>query len=251
MKYVFSEFGICKECVSDNGPQFASEEFRSFARKYEFSHITSSPKYPKSNGLAESGVKVVKSLLKKSKFDGSDFYLNLLVYRSTPLEFGKSPAELMFGRKIKSNLPVVGNLLLQKNHSGFVKQRKDKKDKQKLYHDRNVKELPPLRENESVRIRNSLDTKWSEKGIVVEQVAPRSYVVETPNGVYRRNRKDIMKTVESFDIKPTNDMDISEDQNIQITGNDGSALQDNRTMDVPPRRSERVRFKPKRLIEEI
>ena len=82
MKYVFSNLGICKECFSDNGLQFSSKEFKEFVNKYQFKHTTSSPKYPQSYGLIESSVKIVKNLLKKSKSDGSDFYLNLLVYRS-------------------------------------------------------------------------------------------------------------------------------------------------------------------------
>lgn len=33
-------------CMSDNRPQYSSEQFAEFASKYGFSHITSSPKYP-------------------------------------------------------------------------------------------------------------------------------------------------------------------------------------------------------------
>ena len=76
MKFVFSSFGICKECFSDNGPQFRSKEFKMFSIEYDFKHITSSAKFPRSNGLVESCVKIVKNLLKKSKNDGSDFNLN-------------------------------------------------------------------------------------------------------------------------------------------------------------------------------
>ena len=80
MKYVFSSLGICKECFSDNGSQFSGKEFKEFLNTYQFKHTTSSPKYPQSNGLNESSVKIMKNLLGKSKFDGSDFYLNLLVH---------------------------------------------------------------------------------------------------------------------------------------------------------------------------
>lgn len=53
--------------VTDNGPQFASREFAEFAKQWEFLHVTSSPYHPKSNGKAESAVKVVKNLFKKAQ----------------------------------------------------------------------------------------------------------------------------------------------------------------------------------------
>lgn len=52
--------------VSDNGPQFSSLDYRDFAETYGFEHVTSSPLYPQSNGLAEKGVQIVKRLLKKA-----------------------------------------------------------------------------------------------------------------------------------------------------------------------------------------
>lgn len=66
MKATFARHGVLCEVVSDNGPQVSSGEFASFAKEWGFLHITPSPHYPKSNGLAESSVKVVKNLMKKS-----------------------------------------------------------------------------------------------------------------------------------------------------------------------------------------
>ena len=65
MKSIFARHGIPEVVMSDNGPQYACEAFEEFAREYHFRHITSSPKYPQSNGEAERAVKTVKSLLKK------------------------------------------------------------------------------------------------------------------------------------------------------------------------------------------
>jgi len=39
----FSRHGIPDVLISDNGPQYSSDEFRQFAHQWEFKHITSSP----------------------------------------------------------------------------------------------------------------------------------------------------------------------------------------------------------------
>ena len=49
----FARHGIPEVVVSDNGPQFASEDFATFATSWDFHHVTFSPGHPQSNGLAE------------------------------------------------------------------------------------------------------------------------------------------------------------------------------------------------------
>ena len=49
----FARHGIPEVAISDNGPQFAAEQFATFAQTWDFKHVTSSPGYPQSNGLAE------------------------------------------------------------------------------------------------------------------------------------------------------------------------------------------------------
>ena len=75
LKSVFSRHGIPETVRSDNGPQYSSKEFAQFASSYEFNHITSSPRFPQSNGQAERMVQTVKRLLKRA----GDPYLALLV----------------------------------------------------------------------------------------------------------------------------------------------------------------------------
>ena len=52
--------------MSDNGPQYSSQDFYSFAKEYQFEHVSSSPHYPQANGLAECAVRTIKGLLQKS-----------------------------------------------------------------------------------------------------------------------------------------------------------------------------------------
>ena len=61
------------------------------------------PYHPHCNGEVERAVKTIKCLLKKS----GDHYLALLAYRSTPLECGFSPAQLLMSRNLRTTLPMV------------------------------------------------------------------------------------------------------------------------------------------------
>ena len=80
LKNFFSHHGIPEMVISDNGTQFSSAEFRTFADRWNLSHVTSSPHYLQSNGAAERAVKTVKEILRQD-----DIFLALLSYRSTPI----------------------------------------------------------------------------------------------------------------------------------------------------------------------
>ncbi|UYV78064.1 K02A2.6-like [Cordylochernes scorpioides] len=106
-KSIFAGHGIPKLVRMDNGLQFKNYLFQNFEKRFGFRHIMSSPKYLQSNGMAESSVKMIKARLKKSQ----DPYLGLLAYRTTPLENGFSPSELLMGRKLRTDLPTHPDLL--------------------------------------------------------------------------------------------------------------------------------------------
>ena len=65
----FNRHGIRDCLVTDNSSQIISQECIQFATNWEFKHVTSSPRYPRSNGKAESAVKVAKNVFKKALKD--------------------------------------------------------------------------------------------------------------------------------------------------------------------------------------
>lgn len=67
LKAHFARQGIPDVLISDNGPQYTSQEFRQFGRKWEFEHRTCSPGYAQSNGKAKSAVKTAKRLMMKAR----------------------------------------------------------------------------------------------------------------------------------------------------------------------------------------
>ena len=52
-RLIFSEYGWPDTLVSDNGSCYVAETFTNLMKEYAVNHITSSPHYPQSNGLAE------------------------------------------------------------------------------------------------------------------------------------------------------------------------------------------------------
>ena len=72
LKMNFARYGIPMTLVSDNGPQFASQEFRKFVDCWGIEHVLTSPYHPRSNGKAESAVKTAKTFMAKAAHSGSD-----------------------------------------------------------------------------------------------------------------------------------------------------------------------------------
>jgi len=94
---------------SDNGPQFASEEFSQFYKQLNITHIRSTPYHPRTNGLAERLVRTFKERIRAAgqSIGNVDVTLNkfLFSYRNTPQKATKrSPTELLFGRRLRSSL---------------------------------------------------------------------------------------------------------------------------------------------------
>lgn len=112
---VMSRFGVFKTIISDNGSSFVSDEFRKFCDKNGIKHLTSPAYSPISNGQAESSVKIVKRAIKNIISAGTNqrelnVKLNefLFNYRNaTHSTTDKSPAELVFGRKLRCRLDLL------------------------------------------------------------------------------------------------------------------------------------------------
>ena len=85
--------------LSDNGPCYTLQTFTNVMQAFSVNHISSSLHYPKSNGLAEKYVQIVKCLFSKSKEEGKDFYKCLMIYHNTPLTGSLKSPNVYFTRK--------------------------------------------------------------------------------------------------------------------------------------------------------
>ena len=71
--------------LSDNGHCYTADAFTSVMNAYHVNHITSSPHFQQSNGLAEKYVQIVKSLFYKAKEEGKDLFKCFMIYHNTLL----------------------------------------------------------------------------------------------------------------------------------------------------------------------
>ena len=194
MKDVFSRQGTPDEVVTDNARQFDCEGFRQFAREWEFSHHTSSPTYPQSNGQAERCVQTIKTLMKKAKRDNRDPRYALLEYRNSPIDgmSGLTPAQLLNGRLLRSKVPTPQSLLKPNHVPPMQAQLQARQQQQRRYFDMRASRapLPPLQRGQHVTFRGNDDT-WRRGQVLHEHDQPRSYVIKTEGRIMRRNRKDV------------------------------------------------------------
>ena len=113
LRHIFARFGIPKQIVSDNGPQFVSSEFRTFCKKQGIRHTLLPPYHLQSNGQAERFVKTLKGAIKKGMESGkasleevvTDF---LSVYRNTSHSTTNvSPAKLLMNKDLRCQLDLL------------------------------------------------------------------------------------------------------------------------------------------------
>ena len=106
-KQVISDYSWAETLISDNGPCYTVDAFTSVMNAYYVNHITSSPHYPQSNGLAEKYVQIVKSLFYKAKEEGKDLLKCLMIYHNTSLSGSlQSLMQILQNRCARSDLPI-------------------------------------------------------------------------------------------------------------------------------------------------
>ena len=136
LQTTFAALGLPEIIVSDNGTSFTSQEFQTFLKQNGIQHVRTSAYHPSSNGLAERYVQTVKQGLRKITLGSMVSRVARLLsrYRVTPQSTtGRSPAELMFGRKLRTRLDLLRpdlssrvrqqQAIQKQNHDTHAKQR--------------------------------------------------------------------------------------------------------------------------------
>ena len=188
-KLIFSEYGFPETLISDNGPCYAAEAFTSVMNAHHVNHITSSPQYPQSNGLAEKYVWIVKSLFYKAKEEGKDLFKCLMIYCNTPLSGSlQSLMQILQSRSARSELPM-SNTARQQLCIQSERLRNVNKHEHFPSHDLHI--------GQDVMYQDAQSKQWYPATITSLRVQPRSYNFTTREVVTYRKTQAHLKLYQS------------------------------------------------------
>ena len=137
LQEIFERHGLPESLTSDNGPQFVATEFTEDMEQQEIRHHRVTAKWPQANGEVERQNSSLLKRLQMAHAETKDWKKELNVYlaayRSLPHSTtGVTPAELLFGRKIRTKLPELSEVHVEQE----VRNRdNEQKSKSKPYAD--------------------------------------------------------------------------------------------------------------------
>jgi len=172
LRRFFSMMGVPNVLRSDQGKQYSSEMMRTFLRNWGVEWRPSSPRNPQSNGHAEVMVKGMKHLLQKvdGDIEGDAFQAGLLELRNGPREDGLSPAQRLFGRPLRSQVPAHWRSFApgwQRSAEEADKVRFRMALRRKVHFDKAAKNLEKLREGARVILQDPTSHRWDRLATVV------------------------------------------------------------------------------------
>ena len=148
--------------------------------------LTSAPYHPASNGLAERAVQTVKEGLLKMPGNCVTEKLQqvLFHYRLTPHSLtGRSPAEMLMGRKLRSRLDLLHPNLQSKVHK--------KQERMKETHDATKHQF---KEGDTIYLKNFGPGPKRLSGLIRRVTGPVSYTVVTTEGQEHRRHVDHLRS---------------------------------------------------------
>ncbi|KFD45527.1 hypothetical protein M513_13596 [Trichuris suis] len=170
---LFTTFGLPRHIVTDNGPQFASDEFKQFCKK------TSTPYHPRTNGLAERAARTFKERMNKTTYtDDLELSLQrfLFSYRNTPHSTtGRAPAELLIGHRLRNKLDLLKPSLKAEVDAKLFKQA--------FYHDQKAVQRS-FKPGDKLFVTQP-EGEPQQVGEVLSRTSETSYRVETDGKVNR------------------------------------------------------------------
>ncbi|XP_017464499.1 PREDICTED: uncharacterized protein LOC108357925 [Rhagoletis zephyria] len=120
------------------------------------------PHHHQGNGKAESAVKIVKRIFRRADKSGQDRWLALLEWRNTPNHMQTSPAQRLYSRRLRTQLPMKQSRLRPEVQHNVPNKIIEARKKAKFHHDKRAKQLPELEIGQDVyvQLKPHHDSSW-------------------------------------------------------------------------------------------
>ncbi|XP_050958284.1 uncharacterized protein K02A2.6 [Labeo rohita] len=201
LEEVFSRHGLPCTIRSDCGPQFMSTQFQQFCETNGIQHVKTTPRWAQANGEVKRQNASILKRIRIAQAEGLDWRKELrkyvAMYRAIDHNTtGKSPAELLFNRKIRGKLP---DFTMPRNDQEIRDRDAEQKGKNKLYADhRRGAKYSQLEVGDQVLVRqektDKLTTTFNPVPFTVVSRKGNSVTIEDPGGTqYKRNTTFVKK----------------------------------------------------------
>lgn len=248
---LFARFGYPKTVKSDNGPPFGGQEYAQYFEARGIKANFSVPRYAQSNGQVEAYMKLVNRAMEVASANSSS-YLEELAKRirahnsAINRMTGVSPDEMMFGRKLRRSLPLIGMSRVDLNMDRIRDRDAREKQKAKVREDaKRGARVPQHKVGDKVvawrHIKAKDDPRFDPTRYTVIKAYGANYDLMGPDGrIMKRNAIDI-KSAEGVSAPEEPEIEVG----MQAQGEQGQA---DTAIEAPqPRRTNRVTRPPKHL----
>ena len=255
LEEIFARHGLPESISSDNGPQFIATEFAEYMEQQGIRHHKVTAKWPQANGEVE---RQNSSLLKRLQIAHAEkknwkreLNTYLTAYRSLPHQTtGVSPAELLFGRKLRTKLPELSDVHVEQ---GVRDRDSEQKSKGKAYADtkrgaRYSGVLPGDKVLVQQEKKDKLSTRFGPRPYTVVSKHGNSLIVQSQEGTqYSRNTSHVKKLLQNSDVPSKLEETVAETHHeLEEPTQQQGAIQETKTAepDIPLRRPQRHRVAP-------
>ena len=258
---IFSVHGIPDVIKTDNGPPFNGEEYRNYAKTLGIKLEFSTPLWPKGNAEAERFMQPLSKALKTAKIEQRPWRQELsrflLQYRTAPhCSTRVPPAELLFNRTVKGQLPVLqkkSNVNRHKEARRNERKRQEYNEKYDCRAHRSRKD--DIKQGDHVLVRqnkkNKLSSTYDPTPYVVTKWQNSRVTAQSKNGHVITRNVSFFKRISKQTCIETDDDD---DKRHPVTQDRTNRNSNNTEQDEKPRsvrRSQRVRSKPDRFGQSV
>ena len=219
--WLCTETGTPTTLVSDNGPQFAANDFGDKMKLWGIKHVFSPPYHPCSNGAAERAVQLYKDRLKKMNVSAKPVELFVAlayigkVHGLTPhSSTDRCPYELIKKGNLPSLFPSLTSDISKQSELTVTRHSTAKLRNRKIFE-----------EGDNVVVYDN-HKKLSYPAVVSEILGTNNYLVFSDNGPKHVSGDVMSRAAQPAAVAPADDIDRNHNDTVVVDDDNSSVVSD-------------------------